>query len=328
MSKVVRFYEHGGPEKLRIEDLDVGDPGTGEVRLRVEAIGLNRAEAMFRAGSYIQVTKFPSLIGYEGVGIVEALGAQVQGFSIGERVCVMPSFRLGEYGLCGEQAIVPARSLIAPPPGLTVLEAASIWMQYFTALAIYEVAHAGVGDAVLIRAASSSVGLAAIQLANWAGAIPIAATRSSAKTAALKDQGAKHVIATDESDLVAEVQRITGGKGARIVFDPVGGPDVDALAQAAAEEGIIIIYGGLSGRPTPYPHWPAALKGLSLRGWVASSIWNKPERFARNRNLILYGLAEGHLKPVIAKTFPLGEIVEAHRYLESNQQLGKIVVTV
>jgi NADPH:quinone reductase-like Zn-dependent oxidoreductase len=318
MSKVVRFYEHGGPEKLRIEDLDVGDPGTGEVRLRVEAIGLNRAEAMFRAGAYVQVPKFPSFIGYEGVGIVEALGAQVQGFSLGERVCVMPSFRLGEYGLYGERAIVPARSLIAPPPGLSVVEAA----------AIYEVAHAGVGDAVLIRAASSSVGLAAIQLANWAGAIPIAATRTSTKTGALKEQGAKHVVATEESDLVAEVQRITGGKGARIVFDPVGGPDVDALAQAAAEEGIIIIYGGLSGQPTPYPHWPAALKGLSLRGWVASSIWNKPERFARYRNLILYGLAEGHLKPVIAKTFPLGEIVEAHRYLESNQQIGKIVVTV
>ncbi len=325
MSKVVRFYEHGGPEKLRIEELNVGDPGAGEVRIRVEAIGLNRSEAMFRAGAYMQVPKFPSLIGYEGVGIVEALGANVQGFSAGDRVCVMPNYRLGEYGLYGERAIVPARSLIAPPPGLTVVEAASIWMQYFTALAIYEVAHATVGDAILIRAASSSVGL---QLANWAGAVPIATTRTGAKIAALKEHGAKHVIATAESDLVAEVQRMTGGKGARIVFDPVGGPEVDTLAQAAAEEGIIIIYGGLSGRPTPYPHWPAALKGLSLRGWVASSIWNKPDRFARNRDLILYGLAAGRLKPVIAKTFALGEIVEAHRYLESNQQLGKIVVTV
>jgi NADPH:quinone reductase-like Zn-dependent oxidoreductase len=124
------------------------------------------------------------------------------------------------------------------------------------------------------------------------------------------------------------VQRITNGKGARIVFDPVGGPDVDTLAQAASEDGIIIIYGGLSGRPTPYPHWPAAMKGLSLRGWVASAIWNRPERFARYRDLILYGLSEGRLKPVIAKTFPLAQIVDAHRYLESNQQFGKIVVTV
>jgi NADPH:quinone reductase-like Zn-dependent oxidoreductase len=328
MSKVVRFHEYGGPEQLRTEELDVGAPGNGEVRIRVEAIGLNRAEAMFRAGGYLPASKFPSLIGYEGVGIVEALGSDVRGFSPGDRVCVLPNFRLGEYGLYGEKAIVPARSLIAPPPGLSVVELASIWMQYFTALAIYEIGHATVGDKILIRAASSSVGLAAIQLANWAGAVPIAATRSGAKTAALITHGAKHVIATEESNLVEEVQRITGGKGVRIVFDPVGGPAVEALAQAAAEEGIIIIYGGLSGQPTPYPHWAAALKGLSLRGWVASSIWNKPERFARYRDLILHGLAEGHLKPVIAKTFPLGQIVEAHRYLESNQQLGKIVITV
>jgi NADPH:quinone reductase-like Zn-dependent oxidoreductase len=240
----------------------------------------------------------------------------------------MPTFRMGEYGLCGEHAIVPARSLIAPPPGLSVVEAASIWMQYFTALAIYHAAHATVGDTILIRAASSSVGLSAIQLANWAGAIPVAVTRSNTKAAALKKLGAKHVIATEESDLVAEVHRITGGKGARIVFDPVGGPDVELLAQAARTEGIIIIYGGLSGQPTPYPHWPAALKGLSLRGWVASEIWNSPERFARYRDLILSGLADGHLKPVIAKTFPLSHIVEAFAYLESNQQIGKIVVTV
>ena len=328
MSKVVRFHEYGGPEQLRIEELDIGAPGSGEVRIRVEAIGLNRAEAMFRKGSYVPASKFPSMIGYEGVGIVEALGSDVQGFSPGDRVCVIPNFRLGEYGLYGEQAIVPARSLVAPPPGLSVVESASIWMQYFTALAIYQIGHAAVGDAILIRAASSSVGLAAIQLANWAGAVPIAATRSHTKTAALKAQGAKHVIATEESNLVEEVRRLTNGKGVRIVFDPVGGPEVETLAQAAAEEGIIIIYGGLSGKSTPYPHWPAALKGLSLRGWVASAIWNKPERFVRYRDLILHGLSDGRLKPVIAKTFPLAQIVEAHRYLESNQQVGKIVVTV
>ena len=186
---------------------------------------------------------------------------------------------------------------------------------------------AAIGDYVIVRAASSSVGLAAIQLANWAGAVPIAATRTSAKAQALQQQGAKHVIPTDETDLVAEVRRITGGKGARIIFDPVGGPDIEKLALAAAEEGIIFVYGGLSGKPTPFPHWPAALKGLSIRGWVASSIWNRAERFARNRDLILHGLASGHLRPVIAKTFPFSQIVAAHRYLESNQQVGKIVVT-
>src|SRR5581483_9876243 len=246
----------------------------------------------------------------------------------GDRVCVLPNFRMGEYGIYAERAIVPARSLVAPPPGLSSIEAASIWMQYFTALAIIEVAHVTVGDYVIIRAASSSVGIAAVQLANWAGAVPIAATRKSTKAAALQEQGARHVIATDETDLVEEVRRITHGQGARIIFDPVGGPDVEKLAQAAAEQGIIFIYGGLSGQATPYPHWPAALKSLSLRGWVASFIWNHPERFARNRDLILRGLAAGHLKPVIARTFPLEQIVAAHRCLESNQHVGKIVVTV
>ena len=328
MNKVVRIHRHGGPEELRFENLEVDEPGQGEVRLKIEAIGLNRAEAAFRAGQYPVTPRFPTLIGYEGVGVIEAEGPGVEGFAIGERVCVLPNFRLGEYGLYAERAIVPARSLLRPPPGLSVVEAASIWMQYFTALAIIEIARAAIGDFVLIRAASSSVGLAAIQLANWAGAVPIAATRTSAKAQALQQQGAKHVIPTDEADLVAEVERITAGKGARIIFDPVGGPDIERLALAAAEEGIIFIYGGLSGKPTPYPHWPAALKGLSIRGWVASSIWNRPERFVRNRDLILRGLAAGHLRPVIAKTFPFSQIVAAHRYLESNQQIGKIVVTV
>jgi NADPH:quinone reductase-like Zn-dependent oxidoreductase len=328
MSKVVRIYQHGGPDELRIEDVEVGEPGPGEARLRVEAIGLNRSEAMFRAGRYPVTPKFPTSIGYEGVGIIEALGPGVQGFAPGERVCVLPNYRLGEYGLYGERAIVPARSLLAPPPGLGVIEAASIWMQYFTALAIIEAGRAAMGDYVLIRAASSSVGIAAIQLANWTGAVPIATTRTSAKTAALKEQGARHVIATDEIDLVAETRRITGGKGARVIFDPVQGPDLEKLAQAAGDEGIIIIYGGLSEHATPYPHWPVALKGLSIRGWVASAIWNRPERFKHYRELILQGLASGHLKPVIARTFPLAQIAAAHRYLESNQQTGKIVVTV
>lgn len=328
MSKVVRIHEHGGPEVLHIEQHDVGDPGSGEVRVRIAAIGLNRSETVFRAGQYPVKPTLPALMGYEASGVIEALGSGVLEFAVGDHVCVLPTFRLGEYGVYAERAIVPARSLVPVPQGLGMTEAASIWMQYLTALAIIEVARATIGDYVIIRAASSSVGLAAIQLANWAGAVPIAATRRSAKERALRDHGARHVIATEEADLVSEVMKISGGKGARIVFDPVGGPYVDTLAQAMAVDGVLFIYGGLSGQPTMHPHWPAALKNLSIRGWVASTIWNHPDRFARAKNLILQGLADGHLRPVVARTFPLDEIVEAHRYVESNQQVGKVVVTV
>jgi len=328
MAKVIRIHELGGPDVLRIEDLAIGDPGPGEVRIRVEAVGLNRAEAMYRAGRYPVKPQLPSLIGYEGVGVIEALGEGVEGYEIGQRVCVLPMIQQGQYGIWGEQAIVPARILLPAPPGLTPAEAASIWMQYMTAFALIEVADIGIGDGVLIRAASSSVGIAAIQLANWAGSVSIACTRTHAKADALREQGAAHVVATEEEDLVARVMEITGGKGARTAFDPVGGPYVETLATALAPRGILFIYGGLSEQQTPYPHWQCAFKGLSMRGWVASEIWNHPHRYQAAQEKILAGLASGHLKPVIAKQFEgLDQLVAANEYLESNQQVGKVVVT-
>lgn len=328
MAKVVRFHTLGEPEVLQIEDMPIGEPGAGEVRIRVEAVGLNRAEAMYRAGRYPVQPHLPSRIGYEGVGTIEALGPGVEGFAIGERVCVLPMIQQGQYGIWAEQAIVPARILLPAPPGLTPAEAASIWMQYMTAFALIEVAEIGINDGVIIRAASSSVGIAAIQLANWAGSISIACTRTRDKAAGLIEQGAAHVIATDEEDLVARVMEITGGKGARCAFDPVGGPYVETLAQALAPRGILFVYGGLSGEPTPYPHWPCAMKGLSMRGWVASEIWNHPHRYKAAQERILAGLVGGQLRPVIAKTFDgLEQIAAANEYLESNQQVGKVVVT-
>ncbi|MEO0063462.1 MAG: Quinone oxidoreductase 1 [Pseudomonadota bacterium] len=328
MSRIVRVHRLGGPEVLEIEDLDIGAPAPGEVRLRVEAVGLNRAEAMYRAGRYPVQPQLPTLIGYEGTGIIEQLGEGVTGYAVGDRVCVLPMIQQGQYGIWGEQAIVPARIILPAPAGLTPAEAASIWMQFMTAFAIIEVANVGIGDGVIIPAASSSVGIAAIQLANWAGAISIACTRTSDKAAALTALGAQHVVATQEEDLVERVMAITGGKGARCAFDPVGGPYVDTLARSLAERGVLMIYGGLSEQPTPFAHWPCAFKGLSMRGWVASEIWNHPHRYKAAQERILTGLATGHLKPVIAKEFKgLDSLVAANAYLESNQQVGKVVVT-
>lgn len=327
MTKVVRVHTPGGPEAMRIEDLEVGAPGPGEALVKIDAIGLNRSEAIFRQGAYVQPPSLPTLIGYEAAGVVEATGPGVETVRPGERVSILPMFRQGEYGVYAEKAIVPARVLLPAPEGLSQVQSAAVWMQYFTAMAVTEEAGAGMGDYVIIPAASSSVGLAAIQLCNWAGATPIACTRKSDKANALIAHGAAHVVATEEQDLVEEIKRITGGKGARIVFDPVGGPYVETLAQAMAEDGILFIYGSLSNQPTPYPHWSAAFKNLSLHGWVASTIWSRPHRFARGQALIRQGLKEGRLKPVIDRVFQLDDIVEAHRYLESNQQIGKIVVT-
>jgi NADPH:quinone reductase-like Zn-dependent oxidoreductase len=328
MARVIRVHRLGGPEVLEIEDIDIGAPGPGEVRIKVEAVGLNRAEAMYRAGHYPVKPRLPSLIGYEGVGTIEAIGPGVADFKEGDRVCVLPMIQQGQYGIWGEQAIVPARILLPAPPGLSVAEAASIWMQYMTAFALIEVADVGLGDGVIVRAASSSVGIAAIQLTNWAGGLSIAATRTSAKADALRAHGAAHVVATEEEDLVERVMALTGGKGAYVAFDPVGGPYVETLATALRPRGILFVYGGLSEQPTPYPHWQCAFKGLSMRGWVASEIWNHPHRYERAKETILAGLAAGHLKPMIARQFSgLESLREANAFLESNDQVGKVVVT-
>ena len=329
MVKVVRFHECGGPEVLQIEDLPPREPGPGEVRLRVEAIGLNRAEAMFRSGQYLEPPKPPARIGYEAAGVVDAVGSGVDAFQPGDAVSVVPAFSMNEYGVYGEQAVVPARAVVKTPPGLSSIEAAALWMQYLTAYgALIDIGGLTAGDVVIIPAASSSVGLAAIQIARMVGATAIATTRTGAKKQALLDAGAPHVVATEEEDLVAEVMRISGGEGARIVFDPVAGPYVETLASATAKGGTIFLYGILSLQPTPFPLFKALINGLTLRGYTLFEITLDPARLSRGVAFVKDGLAEGALKPVIAKTFPLDQIVEAHRYMESNQQIGKIVVTV
>jgi NADPH2:quinone reductase len=243
-------------------------------------------------------------------------------------VSTIPGFSMNRYGVYGEETIIPAAMTVTHPNSLRWEHAAAIWMPYMTAYgALVDTALLTPGDAVIITAASSSVGLAAIQIANAAGAVSIATTRTSAKRGALLSHGAHHVIATQEQNLVEEVKRITGGKGARITFDPVAGEAVETLAEAAAPGGIIILYGALASSPTPFPLFPAVGKGLTLRGYPLPELVANPERMAKGKQYVLEGLESGKLKPVIAKTFAFDKIVDAHRFMESNEQIDKIVVT-
>jgi NADPH:quinone reductase-like Zn-dependent oxidoreductase len=329
MARVVRFHQTGGPEVLKIEQMNVRPPGPGEVRISVKALGLNRAESMFRLGQYLEVPQLPARLGYEAAGTIEALGDGVQGLKVGDAVSTIPAFSQNQYGVYGDTATVPAFAVVKHPTSLSWAEAAAVWMQYGTAYgALVEIGGIKAGDTILIPAASSSVGIAAIQIARLVGATPVALTRTSSKRKALLDAGAAHVIATAEQDLVAEVKKVTGGKGARLAFDPVAGPTVAKLAAALAQGGTLFIYGALSTEPTPLPLWDLFSKSLIIRGYVLTEITGDPARLERAKKFIVDGLAAGKLKPLVAKTFPLDRIVEAHRYLESNQQIGKIVVTV
>jgi NADPH:quinone reductase-like Zn-dependent oxidoreductase len=328
-AKIVRFHELGRAGVLRIEDLPLPQPGHGEVRLRVRAFGLNRAECSFRMGKYLVQPTLPSKLGYEASGIVEAVGDGVDRAWLGKTVSTVPAFPADQYGVYGEVAIVPERALAEYPARLSYEEGTSIWMQYLTAYgALVLQGKVAKGDFVVITAASSSVGVAAIEMVKAEGAISIATTRTSAKRAELSTLGADYVIATQEEDLAARVMEITGGKGARLVFDAIGGRGINALAACTALGGIIFQYGAIAMEPTPFPMFAALKRHLWFKGYTLFEVTNDPANFEKAKKYVFDRLQSGVFTPKIAKVFSLSEVVQAQEYMESNAQVGKIVVRV
>lgn len=325
MTKAVRFHELGGPEILRLEDVPTRHPGVGEVLIAVEAVGLNRAESMYYHGEYFEQPALPSGLGYEAVGRVVEVGPDGDRSMIGTRVGTIPGFSMNRYPVLAEQAVVPVSVLAPVPETYSAEEAAAVWMQYATAYgALVPFGQVGPGDAVLITAASSSVGLAAIQIVRAQNGISIATTRTSAKKAELLALGADHVIVTGEEDLVERVHEITGGQGVRVAFDSVGGEMMNEVGRATANGGVIFFYGMLAGGTTPFPLTTfgrrIAVYGYTFLELQGTPGWEEMKRYIFER------LLDGTFRPKIAKVFPFAEAVEAYRFLESNQQVGKVVV--
>ena len=326
-AKTVRFHELGDASVLKIESMPVEEPGENEIRIKVGAIGLNRAEVMFREGNYLETPQLPSGLGYEAAGIVDAVGEGVSSFNIGDSVSTVPTFSMRQYGVYAEHAIVPEHAVVKSPASFTMEQNSAIWMQYLTAYgALVELGNLTPEQHVLITAASSSVGVAAIQLAKTIGAVVIATTRGESKKQFLLDQGADFVIQTDSEDLVSRMNEITLGKGAELVFDPIGGPILEQLAEVATAAGLIIEYGALDTRPTPYPLFTALLKVLTIRGYTLFEITQDKERLDKAKAFLLPLFEAKKLVPVIDKVFSFDQIQQAHEYMESNQQMGKIVV--
>ncbi|MFD0904095.1 zinc-dependent alcohol dehydrogenase family protein [Actinomadura sediminis] len=330
MARTVRFHEYGGPDVLRLEDVPVGEPGPGEVLIRVEAIGINRAEALFRGGTYIEpVRAFPARLGAEAAGVVEAVGPDVAGVEPGRAISVVPAFSMNDHAVYAERAIVPAAAVVRRPDGLDAVGGAAVWMPYLTAYgALAEVGGTRPGDPVVITAASSGVGLAAIRTANRLGAVPIATTRTDAKRGALLRAGAAEVIVTGREDVAGRVLDLTAGRGAALVLDAVAGPGVLALGRAVAPGGTLLLYGALSGEPTPYPGFDLGMPALNMRTYTLFEITTDPARLRRAEAFVRSGLRDGAFRPDVDRVFPLDDIAEAHRYMEAGGQVGKIVVTV
>ena len=324
-----RFHELGGPDVLRLDDIDIGEPGAGEVRLAIEAIGVNRGEAAMRGGHYIVSPPLPSRLGSEAAATITAVGPGVTGWQVGDRVVTLPAQPLDRYSCYGEATLYPVDRLLRRPEGQDAVQSAACWIAFLTAWGgLVEQGRIAEGQPVLITAASSSVGLAAVQIARQAGAIPIAATRTSAKTGAIREAGAADVIVTDSEDVVARVRERTGGKGASLIFDPVAGPFAETLCEALVENGILMIYGGLSKQAATFPRQLAIRGNLTMRGFNFNPMLSDPARLNRALAELAPRFADGRYHMPIARTFAFEEMAEAHRTLESNAHIGKIVVRV
>jgi NADPH:quinone reductase-like Zn-dependent oxidoreductase len=327
MIRTVRFHELGGPEVLRIESLPAREPAAGEVRLAVDAIGLNRAEALFRQDQYTQKPELPSRIGYDAVGVIDALGPQVEGLRVGDRVATIPAFAMSQYGVYGDEAVVPARAVVPWPEALAAEEAASLWTAWLTVWGgLVKQGELRKGDTVLLTAAASSVGIASIQTARAEGAWTIATTRSRAKREALLRAGADEVVVTQEEDLAARVLALTGGRGVDVAFDAVAGPELTKVASAMAPGGRLVVYGYLGGMQAPLPLVPMLRKRLTLRAHSIFQTTGDATALAQATAYVLDGVRRGAFRPLVDRSFPLDEVVAAHHALESNEQVGKIVL--
>lgn len=323
MARVIRYHETGPAEVLRVEEVPLPPPAPGEVQIRVEAVGLNRADMLVRSGVHPIKPTFPALIGMEAAGRVAAVGQGVSGFSEGDAVSIIPGVTVG-YGTAAELLNVPAAFVEHNPPGLDMDEVAGLWIAALTAIG--GMIHAGglrPGDVVLLPAASSSVGIAAIQLARFMGAVPIAVTRGRDKAARLRELGAHDVIVSDEEDVVARVREITGGAGIQMVFDPIGGPGTARLAETLGRRGMYLIYGSLSFDPTPFPVGLAFANDLTMRTFALNP---GAQDLESSKRMVREAVARGVLRPVIGATFPLEEAPAAYRLMESNSHIGKIVL--
>jgi NADPH:quinone reductase-like Zn-dependent oxidoreductase len=323
----VRIHQFGGPEVLSIERVAVPPPAKDEVRLNIEAIGLNRTEITLRSGRSPNRPPLPAQIGFEAAAAIESIGDNVTGYRRGDRVALIPSYGASQYGLYGEVALAPARSLVRIPDGTSSPEAAATWVAFGTAwCGLVAVGNLQAGQTVLISAASSSVGLAAIQTANRIEARPIALTRAGSKAEALIRHGAAHVIVTSEQDVQQEVNRFTDGRGVDLVFDAVGGPAFSNLVSATRNGGLLVLYGALEREATHIPPFDIFGRDLTIRGFALPVMVRDDVRLAELRSWVQSGLQDGTLKPTVANIFTLEQIVDAHRFMESGTQIGKVVV--
>ena len=320
--KAIVFGETGGPEVLTLAEVPTPEVRPGMVLIRVHAIGVNFADTRFRQGTYVVKPKLPDTPGMEAAGVVEAVGEGVTGVRTGARV---GAFTVKSYA---EYCQAPESMVIALPDAVSFVEGAAFPIQVLTAYHMLHTADAvGPGRTVVVHSAAGGVGLAAVQLAKAAGARVFGTVSSDAKRALVVEHGADAVINYATTKFADEVLRLTEGRGADLILDAVGKPTFDEGLRCLAPFGHLILYGRAGGPTDPLNVATLSPKSLKVSGFMVPTVTRGfPDKTRESAARCFDLMREGRLRLHIGRTFPLSAAADAHRYLESRQSTGKLIL--
>jgi NADPH2:quinone reductase len=323
MAEAIRFHEIGGPEVLRYEEVEVGEPGPGQVRLRHIAVGLNFADIYFRKGIY--PIPLPAGIGVEAAGVVQANGPGVTGISVGDKVTYTGVHNtLGAYST---ERLIPAAPLIKLPPGISCETAAAMTMRGLTAAYLLQRIHPfKVGDSILLHAAAGGVGLIVSQWARLLGLTVIGTVSSDEKAAIARAHGCTHTINYSHEDVAKRVRDLTDGAGVSVVFDSVGKSTFMASLDSLRRRGLMVCVGTASGAVPPFDPLLLAMKGsLYLTRPALADYIADPAEKAELAAQVFDHVAAGRIKIEINQRYALPDAAQAHRDLESRKTTGSSV---
>lgn len=321
MTHAVRIYQNGGPEKLKWEEVEVGKPGPGEVRVRNTAIGLNFIDTYQRSGLY--PLPLPFTLGSEGAGVVEAVGRRVTGLKVGDRVAYV-----GPLGAYAEVLLRPAARLVKIPAGIEDNTAAAMMLKGLTTQYLLRRTYrVRAGDTILMHAAAGGVGLILCQWAKALGATMIGTVGSEAKVALAKKAGCKHVIVMGKENFVERVKVITKGKGVPVVYDGVGKDTFTGSLDCLSPLGMMVSFGNASGAVPPVSIGILAQKGsLFLTRPTLATYTATTEDLTKAARELFAVVKSGKVKIAVNQTYPLSEAAQAHRDLEGRKTTGSTVL--
>jgi len=321
--KAFRFYETGGPDVLRFEDMEMPKPGPGEIRIRHEAIAVNFRDILARRGQHA-VRAFPSGLGLESAGIVDAIGAEVSGFSIGERVACVA----GPDSAYAEYRVVPAARTVKLPDGIDGRTAAAMMIRGMTArYLLHDTYKVKAGDTILVHAAAGGVGLILCQWGKHLGATVIGTVGSDEKVAVARAHGCDHVLVYTRDDFAERVRALTGNEGVPVVYDSVGKSTFEGSLRSLRRRGVLASFGEASGDPEPVPPRRLGLLGSiflthpSLGDYTAT----RAELLATADDLFDV-VRSGKVRIEINHTYALKDAAQAHRDVEARRTTGSVVL--